>query len=394
MHFVLKLSKLCNLRCTYCSEYDELALKERMPLERLEYFVRSVTEFALKQRELGRGPKEFCFVLHGGEPLLLPDAYLSALRHYQHKFLDSHEIPYTNGLQTNLYHVTRAKIEHLQSLGIRLGISVDVFGEERLTLSGTDSQDRVLENLQMLNDIGYLENPGVGAISVLHKGNIANAERIYDFFNELRLSFRFLPLESGAVDVAPSRFRHLMITNEEKVAVFKRIAERHARLNKGITVRPLDEYYQSARRYLANTSVAPYDFPDGEWALIINTNGDAYNSGDEYRPRGYMGNVFRQRLVEIFESEAYGATVAMRRKRMAACDACRFRTACTRIPIAEMHACERDYEVNGALRCAVAFPMITDYVERSRSSSRMGPLLEDTRAAIAVALPPISSEVL
>jgi uncharacterized protein len=386
MHFVLKISKLCNLRCTYCSEYDELGRKERMPLDALEFFVQSVSEFALKQRSLGRGPKEFCFVLHGGEPLLLPDAYLSAFREYQHRFLDPHDIPYTNGLQTNLYRVTRAKIEHLQSLGIRLGVSVDVFGEERLTLFGADSQDQVLENLQMLNDIGYLDNPGVGAISVLHKNNIVLAEHIYDFFNELRLSFRFLPLESGAVDLAPMRFRHLMITNEEKVAVFKRIAERHKRLNKGITVRPLDEYSQSARRYLANTRVAAYDFPDGEWALIINTNGDAYNSGDEYRQSGYMGNIFRERLVDIFESEAYRATVATRRKRMATCEACCYRTACTRIPIAEMHACERDYEVNGMLRCSVAFPLITDYVERFRSNPRTGLLLEDTLAAIESAL--------
>jgi sulfatase maturation enzyme AslB (radical SAM superfamily) len=65
MHFVLKISKLCNLRCTYCSEYDELGRKERMPLDALEFFVQSVSEFALKQRSLGRGPKEFCFVLQG-----------------------------------------------------------------------------------------------------------------------------------------------------------------------------------------------------------------------------------------------------------------------------------------------------------------------------------------
>jgi uncharacterized protein len=115
----------------------------------------------------------------------------------------------------------------------------------------------------------------VGAISVLHKGNIAHAELVYDFFNELRISYRILPLESGAFDEVPLRFRHLMITNDEKVAVLKQIAERHERLNKGIKVLPLDDYEQSARRYLAGTRAAPYDFPDNEWALIINTNGDA-----------------------------------------------------------------------------------------------------------------------
>ena len=186
MHFVLKLSKLCNLRCTYCYEYEELALKDRMPLEGLEFFIESVAEFALKQRAVGRSPPEFRFVFHGGEPLLLPDDYLAAVRKYQRKFLDQNEIAYLNALQTNLFHVTRSKIEFLKGMGILLGVSVDVFGEERVTLSGAGSQDRVLDNLQMLNDVGYLNDPGVGAISVLHKGNIAHVERTYDFFNELQ----------------------------------------------------------------------------------------------------------------------------------------------------------------------------------------------------------------
>jgi len=366
MHFVLKLSKLCNLRCTYCYEYDELAVKDRMPREGLEFFIAGVADFALQQRARGLPPSEFRFVFHGGEPLLLPDEYLAALRDYQCKFLDPHNIPYGNILQTNLFRVSKSKIELLKSLGIRLGVSVDVFGDQRVTLSGSDSQDRVLDNLQMLNDIGYLNNPGVGAISVLHKGNIAHAELIYDFFNELRISYRILPLESGAVDEAPMRFRHLMITNVEKVAVLKQIAERHERLNKGIKVLPLDDYEQSARRYLDGTQALPYDFPDSEWALIVNTNGDAYNSGDEYRPEGYMGNVFRQSLTAIFASETYAATVAMRRARMATCQSCRYRNACTRIPIAEMYACEREYEADGKLQCAVALPLITYYIKRLR----------------------------
>jgi len=369
MHFVLKLSKLCNLRCTYCYEYDELARKDRMPSDGLEFFVEGVADFAEQQRARGLRLSEFRFVLHGGEPLLLPDDYLVALRNYQRKFLDPHKIPYLNILQTNLFRVTKSKIELLKAQGIRLGISVDVFGDERVTLAGSDSQDRVLENLQMLNDVGYLNDPGVGAISVLHRGNMKYAALIYDFFNELRISYRILPLEAGPLEEAPVRFRHLMISNEEKLAVLKKIADRHSRLNKGITVLPLDDYEQSARRFLAHTRVAPYKLPDNEWALIINTNGDAYNAGDGYRSPGYMGNIFRQRLTEIFESEAYARTIAMRRERMMTCERCCFQNACTRIPIAEMGASEREYNPNGTLRCDVAFPLITDYVERLSSNS-------------------------
>lgn len=367
MHFVLKLSKLCNLRCTYCNEYDELANKDRMPLEGLEFFIEGVADFALQQRAQGKQPSEFRFVFHGGEPLLLPDEYLASLKACQRRFLDRQKISYQNFLQTNLFRVTQSKIELLKSLEICLGVSVDVFGEQRMDSAGKDSQDRVIDNLQMLNDRGYLNSPGIGAISVLHRGNIAQAERIYDFFNELRISYRILPIESGTVDVAPLRFQNLMLTNQEKVEVLQRVADRHARLNKGIRVLPLDDYDQSARHYLDNVTVAPYGFADDEWALIINTNGDAFNSGDEYRSNGYMGNIFRQRLADIFASEAYAATVAMRRDRMKTCDGCSYRNACTRIPVAEMHACEREYDVDGRLQCSVAFPLIKHYVGRSSS---------------------------
>ena len=206
-----------------------------------------------------------------------------------------------------------------------------------------------------------------------------------------RISFRILPLKSGADDVAPLRFRHLMISNGEKRVALKLIAERHARLNKGIIVLPLDDYYQSARRYLAGIVTAPYDLPGNEWALIINTNGDAFNSGDEYRHTGYMGNIFRERLTDIFASEAYAATAAMRRQRMETCRTCRFQTACTRIPIAEMYASEREYERDGRLRCAVAFPLISDYVERLSSHPATTPTA--LRGALAALAAPLMGDV-
>ena len=33
--FVMKISKYCNLRCTYCYEYNELGNKERMSLDHI-----------------------------------------------------------------------------------------------------------------------------------------------------------------------------------------------------------------------------------------------------------------------------------------------------------------------------------------------------------------------
>ena len=82
MHFVMKLSKLCNLRCNYCYEYEELDNKERMPLEGLDFFFRNLAIYLKSQPVENRVVN---FILHGGEALLLPHSYLRAFREIQKK---------------------------------------------------------------------------------------------------------------------------------------------------------------------------------------------------------------------------------------------------------------------------------------------------------------------
>lgn len=164
MNFVIKLSKLCNLRCTYCYEYEELANKDRMSLENLDFFFKNLAPY-LQQKSVKTPVK---FILHGGEPLLLPDSYLQSLRDIQKKYLEPAGIIYQNLLQTNLTKLTDEKLKILQSLNIKLGVSLDVFGDQRVDISGKLSQDKVLDNLQRLLDAKV----PFGAIAVLHALNI------------------------------------------------------------------------------------------------------------------------------------------------------------------------------------------------------------------------------
>jgi sulfatase maturation enzyme AslB (radical SAM superfamily) len=72
----------------------------------------------------------------------------------QRRHLDPAGIAYRNSLQTNLTRLDARTIEMLERLKIGLGVSLDVFGGERVMVSGRDSQDRVLRNLQVLLDSG------------------------------------------------------------------------------------------------------------------------------------------------------------------------------------------------------------------------------------------------
>ncbi|MGY6530624.1 MAG: radical SAM protein [Cyanobacterium sp.] len=349
MHFVIKLSKLCNLRCTYCYEYEELANKERMPLEGLDFFFRNLVPYLESKPEHLRRPH---FVLHGGEALLLPHSYLRSFRDLQRKYLDPAGIKYSNGVQSNLVKVSDATLDLLEELEITLGISFDVFGNQRVDLKGQDSQDRVLDNLQRLID----RNIPFGAIMVLHKGNIDHILPTYEFYNRLKINYRILPIFSH--NNPPPRIEPILITHEQTLKAFQEVAKAQFASVTNIRVLPLWDYFRAAVRYLTDGKKAIYNPEVEEWVYIINTNGDVYNHGNAYCPEGLMGNVFRQSLLEIRQTADYKRTVAIRQNRLETCRSCSFDGYCNQLPIAEAISSERTYNEAGKLECNISKPMI------------------------------------
>src|SRR3569623_1029841 len=88
--FVIKISKFCNLRCSYCYEFAELGIRKRMQLEQLRSFFVNVRGAVLQQ-----GRSKIHFVWHGGEPLLIPIEYYEKIGAIQRQVLGS-EIAYAN----------------------------------------------------------------------------------------------------------------------------------------------------------------------------------------------------------------------------------------------------------------------------------------------------------
>src|SRR5262245_49181019 len=82
--FVTKISKFCNLRCTYCYEFDELANKQRMSLDQLRAFFVHVADAAQRY-----GRNSLHFVWHGGEPLLIPLDYYEQIGQMQREIFPS-----------------------------------------------------------------------------------------------------------------------------------------------------------------------------------------------------------------------------------------------------------------------------------------------------------------
>ena len=79
--WVLKTSKFCNMRCSYCYEWNELSDRARMSAELLRRIFLAIR--TNHDRRCAAAPPDVRtvsrIVLHGGEPLILPLAYLQQL---------------------------------------------------------------------------------------------------------------------------------------------------------------------------------------------------------------------------------------------------------------------------------------------------------------------------
>jgi sulfatase maturation enzyme AslB (radical SAM superfamily) len=65
LKYVVKLSKYCNLRCSYCYEFEDLHKKERMDLGQIQKMFLNILAHAVEY-----SVKSVEFIWHGGEPLL------------------------------------------------------------------------------------------------------------------------------------------------------------------------------------------------------------------------------------------------------------------------------------------------------------------------------------
>lgn len=381
MHFVMKISKLCNLRCRYCYEYEDLGRRDRMPLERLEPFFASVADW---WRGHPSGPR-LTFVLHGGEPLLLPDEYIRGFVERLRRHLAPAGVPHDVSVQTNLTRIDDRRIALLEELRISLGISLDVFGGQRVYGSGRDSQERVLGNLQHLFDTGAADRLGVGAISVLHRENVMHAVRTYEFYRQLGLSYRILPIFSLA-ETLPG-MRRLTLTHQQVLAAFKDVATAQFASDSQIVVYPLFNFLTAAVNRLLGVRQA-YDPRQGEWALIVNTNGDAYNHAEAYSPEGLIGNVYEDTLSEIMNGDARHRVTELRLARAAVCDDCPHGQSCSRLPIVEALPSERSFTPEGRLECTIARPMIDFMLREIEGADVARKLVEHQRDRAVAALTP------
>ncbi|MGX1348232.1 uncharacterized protein AB7M49_001808 [Bradyrhizobium elkanii] len=321
--FVIKISKYCNLRCSYCYEFVSLGQKQRMSLSMLEAIFRNIA-LEVQTREY----EDIEFVWHGGEPLLVPLEYYDAIGKLQKKIFGT-SINVLNAVQTNLTVLTERHIDYLEQRRFfsRIGVSTDVFGDQRVDIRGRDTTHLVHANMQRLID----RNIPFGAIVVLAQNTLPRVREIFRYFDQLNNHVRFLPFFLTAEDeiVASQQIQNHGLTGSEVANAFKELFDEWLSSTNGIAWSPLEEYLDFALAFISKQKPYRYDKLDLEAVFIVNIDGTIWGTGDTYSGNVPYGSLATDGLPTILKSEARQRAIKRTNQRLQDyCQPCPYYGAC------------------------------------------------------------------
>lgn len=192
VQFVVTTSKFCNLRCSYCYEFADLADQTTMSPEQLEHMYRSIADHYYRHD----GPVSLEFDWHGGEPLLHGADFYWRTFDQQTRIFDDPHVLVTNCVQTNLTILNDRLIKLLHEGFDGVGVSIDLFSSARVNAGDRDMQPTVLANMDRLREAGV----PFGCITVLGRRNLPYLKKIFRFFADAAISARILPVHRGIDD--------------------------------------------------------------------------------------------------------------------------------------------------------------------------------------------------
>lgn len=324
--WVVKLSKLCNMRCSYCYEWNELSNPARMSPELWRRTVCAAIDYNRRRIAMGRGfdKTPVLIVLHGGEPLALPAAYLrDILAEFRRLTSDAPGL-YQIALQTNLYSVPDEKLALLRQFRVGMSFSYDVVSGVRLNVVGKPTEEVVLQNLYRLRRRGIR----MSGIAVLARHTVERVTEVYDFYARHGMGMRILPLFDGPDERPKEQF---MVDHPTIIRALERLFRHWVTSGTRVAIRPLDLYFQAALRHMAGLQMSKVSrVLDGDSVLVVNVDGTVYRVVDAYVPELAMGNLAQQSLDDLLQSEAYAASLQRDADELDQhCRSCAYRTACS-----------------------------------------------------------------
>lgn len=173
---VMKATRLCNLRCTYCRFWSD------EPNQLMTFDVLARTTWGALSAP---GVDVVDFAWHGGETTLVPTSFYRKALWLQERFRRPGQTV-TNSVQTNGTNLTPAWLDFLKRYRISVGVSLDgppeVHDRRRVDIAGRPTAARAREGLQRLREHGI----GHGVLMVIDDDVMAlGAERLLAYLLEI-----------------------------------------------------------------------------------------------------------------------------------------------------------------------------------------------------------------
>lgn len=330
MQWVMKTTKLCNLRCKYCYEWEHLSDPTRMSEAVWRHALVAIRDYAeLASRRSGYDlPVDV--IWHGGEPTLLPRAYFEAVFALQREIFPGEWIEgrrVRNYLQTNLYSVRDEHLDVFGEHGITLGVSVDFAAGVRLTAGGRATESAVLANISRLQDRGV----PFSIISVLAGHTVSQIQQVFDEITRIDKPARLLPLFGGPPTRSMEGVTVGLADILDAIMVFFELW-----LSAGMRPRvdPLNQCMQTVILKRLNLERPRQDRALlGNDVLVIDRDGTL--ACDTYREHGILGNITETPIEDIVDGLTYrNLIVEETRLKESICTQCPFLGACDTSPIA------------------------------------------------------------
>lgn len=344
LEIVMKLSGFCNFRCAYCYEFDRLGDPMRMTSDLVARIAAELGAFARELGQRSRTPVVLTFVLHGGEPLILPLAYLEEVT-ARLRTAEGLGVSVRLAVQTNAYRIRPAVLDLLKRNAVGISVSHDVIAGSRVTAAGQPAETQVDATLHSLRAEGLLR----GGITVLHRTSAPHLAQIHRYWRNLGVKYQLLPLfrnsdplaeiygldEAQAANALSGLCAHLLDTGE------------------AIDMSPLREAVTITLVHIAGLAVRNVGRLDfGRTAFVINTDGGVYDqTATDYGAADRLGDLTRESFRAIVTGSALRRLHARDDALEAArCGECRFSRSCSRWPLM--------VEATDGPRCGVTYLLV------------------------------------
>ncbi|MBW1298056.1 radical SAM protein [Aquimarina litoralis] len=160
---ILKVASRCNLNCSYCFMYNlgDTTYKEQpkfMSYQLIDQILEKTKNYILTYNK-----KEFSFIFHGGEPLLIDKEFYRKFVYKANKMrLQLSNVTFKYDVQTNGVLINEEWCSLFRELNIYPSISVDGTKKAhdmfRVDHKGKGSYDKVFKSVQILKkEIGYAD---------------------------------------------------------------------------------------------------------------------------------------------------------------------------------------------------------------------------------------------